>query len=43
MNELQVFTSKECGEIRVLKRNGEAWFVAVEYARHLILTMLDRL
>lgn len=35
MNELQVFTSKECGEIRVLKRNGEAWFVAVDVCKAL--------
>lgn len=33
MNELQVFTSEECGEIRVLKRNNEAWFVAVDVCR----------
>lgn len=35
MNELQVFTNKECGEIRVLKRNGEAWFVAVDVCKAL--------
>ena len=35
MNELQVFTSKECGDIRVLKRNGEAWFVAVDVCKAL--------
>lgn len=35
MNELQVFTSKECGEIRVLKRNGEVWFVAVDVCKAL--------
>lgn len=33
MNELQVFTNEECGEIRVLKRNNEAWFVAVDVCR----------
>jgi prophage antirepressor-like protein len=35
MNELQVFTNKECGEIRALKRNGEAWFVAVDVCKAL--------
>jgi prophage antirepressor-like protein len=35
MNELQVFTNKECGKIRVLKRNGEAWFVAVDVCKAL--------
>ena len=33
MNELQVFTSEECGEVRVLKRNNEAWFVAVDVCK----------
>ena len=33
MNQLQVFTSEECGEIRVLKRNNEAWFVAADVCR----------
>lgn len=33
MNELQVFTSEECGEIRVLKRDNEAWFVAVDVCK----------
>lgn len=30
MNELKVFTNEECGEIRAMKRDGEAWFVAVD-------------
>lgn len=33
MNELQVFTSEECGEIRVLKRDNAAWFVAVDVCK----------
>lgn len=35
MNDLQVFTNEECGEIRVLKHYGEAWFVAADVCKAL--------
>lgn len=35
MNELKVFTNEECGEIRAMKRDGEAWFVAVDVCKAL--------
>lgn len=35
MNNLQVFTNEECGEIRVLKQYGEAWFVAADVCKAL--------
>lgn len=35
MNELKVFTNEKCGEIRAMKRDGEAWFVAVDVCKAL--------
>lgn len=35
MNQLQVFTNKDCGEIRALKRDGEVWFVAADVCKAL--------
>lgn len=35
MNELQVFSDPEFGEIRVTEKNGEPWFVAADVCRAL--------
>lgn len=35
MNELQVFTNSECGEIRVMQKDNEAWFVAADVCKAL--------
>ena len=35
MNELQIFTKKEFGSVRVVEHNGEPWFVASDVARAL--------
>ena len=35
VNQLQVFTNKDCGEIRALKRDGEVWFVAADVCKAL--------
>ena len=35
MNELQVFTNSECGEIRAMQRDNEAWFVAADICKAL--------
>lgn len=32
MNELQVFTNSEFGEVRVLEIEGEPWFVGKDVA-----------
>lgn len=35
MNELQVFTNSEYGEIRVMQKDNEAWFVAADVCKAL--------
>lgn len=37
MNEMQVFSSEQFGEIRTIERNGEVWFVATDVCRALEL------
>lgn len=33
--ELQVFTNQEFGEVRVIEKNGEPWFMAADVCRAL--------
>ena len=35
MNELQIFNNEEFGEIRIITKDGEAWFVASDVAKAL--------
>lgn len=35
MNQLQIFTKKEFGSVRVVEHKGEPWFVASDVAKAL--------
>ena len=42
MNELKIFENPQFGEIRVIQKNGEPWFVAVDVCRALGLEQVTR-
>ena len=35
MNEIQIFTNEQFGQIRTISQNGEPWFVAADVCRAL--------